>query len=46
MITDLRKLGCTDLLAVFDRGYETEENMMDMIRQAANAAARRALSTG
>lgn len=33
IITDLQKLGCTDLLIVFDRGYETDENMKDMIRQ-------------
>ena len=32
IITDLQKLGCTDLLIVFDRGYETDENMKDMIR--------------
>ena len=32
IITDLQKLGCTDLLVVFDRGYETDENITDMIR--------------
>ena len=32
IITDLQKLGCTDLMVVFDRGYETDENVTDMIR--------------
>ena len=32
IITALQKLGCTDLMVVFDRGYETDENVTDMIR--------------
>ena len=33
IIEDLQKLGCNDLLVVFDRGYETEDNIIDMIQR-------------
>ena len=33
IIGDLKKLGCEDLLIIFDRGYETEDNMIDMIQR-------------
>ena len=29
----MQKLGCNDLLVVFDRGYETEDNIIDMIQR-------------
>ena len=32
-MTSKSSLGCTNLLIVFERGYETEENMNAMIRQ-------------
>lgn len=32
IISDLAALGCKDLTIIFDRGYETEENILDMIR--------------
>ena len=33
IIEDLQKLECNDLLVVFDRGYETEDNIVDMIQR-------------
>ena len=32
IISDLKELGCQNLTVVFDRGYETEENIDEMIR--------------
>lgn len=31
IIEDLKHLGCRDLLIIFDRGYESEDNIIDMI---------------
>ena len=33
IIEDLRKLGCNELLVIFDRGYESEDNIVDMIQR-------------
>lgn len=33
IIGDLKKLGCADLLIIFDRGYESEDNIVDMIQR-------------
>ena len=33
IISDLKALGCKDLLLIFDRGYESEENIMNMIQK-------------
>ena len=33
IIKDLQKLGCKDLLVIFDRGYESEDNIIDMIQR-------------
>ena len=32
IVSDLEKLGCKDLLVIFDRGYETEDNIIEMIQ--------------
>ena len=33
IVEDLQKLGCHDLLVIFDRGYESEDNIVDMIQR-------------
>ena len=33
IIEDLEKLGCKDLMVIFDRGYESEDNIVDMIQR-------------
>lgn len=32
IVNDLLALGCTELTVIFDRGYETDENILQMIR--------------
>lgn len=32
IVSDLAALGCKELTIIFDRGYETEENILNMIR--------------
>ena len=33
IVSDLEALGCKDLVVIFDRGYESEENMAEMARR-------------
>ena len=33
IMEDLQKLGCKDLLIIFDRGYESEDSIVDMIQK-------------
>lgn len=32
-MSDLEALGCKDLVVIFDRGYESDENMAEMARK-------------